>query len=370
MRKKKVKILYTIPNFNTAGSGKALLNVVSRMDKDLFEPNICCKHDRGDMFRTVKELGIPIHIFLYTALMKPRLEGIKNVLKISKFFKEINSDLIHSYNYSDDYSEPLAAKLSRVKWIYTKKNMGWGGNAWKLRTRLADAIIPQNQEMIETFFKGSNKLSLIPIGIDVKEFNSLKKNKELINFYNFNDSYPIILTIGSLIPIKGVDFLIEGFNIISKTYPKSKLIIVGEDKTEFAQEIKKLVSELKLNDKIIFTGKQNDTKPFFSVSDIFILSSRKEGEGGPISILEAMASDVFTLGSNVPGIRDQFKEFPDQLFKAESREALANRIFCAIEMSCEEREKKIIKQKEFIQKNYSIENEVNRLQELYLKLLN
>mgnify|MGYP007113009428 CR=1 FL=1 len=32
---KKIKILYTIPNFNTAGSGKALLNVISRIDKNI-----------------------------------------------------------------------------------------------------------------------------------------------------------------------------------------------------------------------------------------------------------------------------------------------------------------------------------------------
>ena len=48
------KILYTIPNFDTAGSGRALFNIASNLDRDKFEPHICCSHDRGDFFKIIK----------------------------------------------------------------------------------------------------------------------------------------------------------------------------------------------------------------------------------------------------------------------------------------------------------------------------
>lgn len=366
--RKKIRILYTIPNFNTAGSGKALINVISRIDKNIFDPYICCRHERGDLFNTAKSLNIPIYISEFTAPMKPRLKGMESVYKLTSFFKKINPDIIHSYNYSDDYSEALAAKLSGIKWIYTKKNMGWGSNAWRIRTKLANAIIPQNQEMVEVFFKGLQKYSLIPIGIDLDEFSNIEKDKTLIEKYNLVNSFPVILTIANIIPIKGIDYLINGFNLINEDFENPKLIIVGEDKTEYADMLKRKVIEMGLNDRIIFTGKQSNIRSYFSIADIFILSSMKTGEGGPISVLEAMASGVLSYGSNVPGIRDQFREFQDQLFESENPGSIANKILHFSKMNKEEKNKRIETQKEFIRINYSIENEIIRLQQLYIKV--
>ncbi len=368
MRNKKIKLLYTIPNFNTAGSGKALLNVISRLDRDMFEPSICCRHERGELFKAAQDLNVPIYISQFSVAMKPRMSGIQSVYNLSRFFKKIDPDIIHSYNYSDDYSEALAAKLAGIKWIYTKKNMGWGSNAWKIRTKFANAIIPQNEKMIESFFKNITKYSLIPIGINTEEFSNLVRDEELILKYGLSDSYPIILTIANIIPIKGIDFLIKGFCLAYEDYEKAKLLIVGEDKTEFADAFKEEVEKLGLSERIIFTGKQSNIKSFFSIADIFILSSMKTGEGGPISVLEAMASGVLSYGSDVPGIKDQFREFQDQLFESENPGSIANKILSAMNLSKEERIKKITKQKEFIKKNYSIENETSELQNLYLKL--
>ncbi len=366
--RKKIRILYTIPNFNTAGSGKALINVISRIDKNIFEPYICCRHERGDLFNTAKSLNIPIYISEFSAPMKPRLKGMESVYKLTRFFKEINPDIIHSYNYSDDYSEALAAKLSGIKWVYTKKNMGWGSNAWKIRTKLADAIIPQNQEMVEVFFKGIRKYSLIPIGIDLDEFSDIKKDKGLAEKYGLESSYPVVLTIANIIPIKGIDYLIKGFSLISEDFENPKLLIVGEDKTDYADMLKEKVKEMGFNDRIIFMGKQSNIRSFFSIADIFILSSMKTGEGGPISVLEAMASGVLSYGSNVPGIRDQFREFQDQLFESENPGSIANKILHFSKMSKDEKEKRINAQREFIRINYSIENEIMRLQQLYVKV--
>jgi len=369
LSKKKIKILYTIPNFNTAGSGKALLNVISRLDKEKFEPGICCRHERGELFTSAKSLNVPIYISEFSAPMKPRIKGIESVYKLSRFFKKINPDIIHSYNYSDDYSEALAAKLARIKWIYTKKNMSWGSNAWKIRSKLADAIIPQNNEMIKVFFNENKNYSLIPIGIDLNEFKEIEKSNEVSLKYNLNGSTPVILTIANIIPIKGIDFLIKGFELILDDFKSPKLLIVGEDKTEYADKLKLKIKERNLEDKIIFTGKQNNIRSFFSVADIFILPSMKTGEGGPISVLEAMASGIISYGSDVPGIRDQFRELPDQLFESENPGSIANKIIHWSNLSDLDIAKRLKIQKEFIFKYYSIENEISSLELMYENLL-
>ena len=48
MKEKRIKILFTIPNFDTAGSGKALLNIAMRLDNNTFESHICCSLNNGE----------------------------------------------------------------------------------------------------------------------------------------------------------------------------------------------------------------------------------------------------------------------------------------------------------------------------------
>ena len=81
-KSKKIKILFTIPNFDSAGSGKALLKVALSLNKELFVPEILCMHDRGKFFEVVKQSGLKVHLFDYTTQMKPYVKGILNSYKI------------------------------------------------------------------------------------------------------------------------------------------------------------------------------------------------------------------------------------------------------------------------------------------------
>lgn len=56
----RLRILFTIPNFITAGSGGAMLNIIRRLDRDLFEPAVGVLRKGGALDRTVTEMGIPL----------------------------------------------------------------------------------------------------------------------------------------------------------------------------------------------------------------------------------------------------------------------------------------------------------------------
>ena len=59
---KKWKILFTIPNFDTAGSGRALLNIINHLDENYFESHISCSHSKGELFKEIINLGIPYYL--------------------------------------------------------------------------------------------------------------------------------------------------------------------------------------------------------------------------------------------------------------------------------------------------------------------
>ena len=364
---RKRRILFTIPNFDTAGSGKALFNIATRLDKNIFEPHICCFHNKGDYFNTVNSTGIPTHIFQTTTPMKPRFKGILTCFRIAKYFKQLNVDLIHSFHYAPDYSEALAAKIAGIPWIYTKKNMNWGGkskNGWKLRTVLADHIIAQNKSMINWFFSNSKNISLIPRGVDINHFSPKSKNLNLLEQLLIPKTEKVILTVANLVPVKGIEVLLDAFELLSKNNDNITLLIVGENNNEYGTTLKKKSKRMKFNHKILFIGKVQNIVDYYSIADIFILPTLKKGEGCPVSLLEAMACGLPVLASDIPGIQDILEPIHHCLFNAGEVPELQKGI-----------EKLLIKNKnkknrDQIKMNYSIEKEVKSHEIIYKKCLN
>src|SRR5699024_404933 len=79
---------------------------------------------------------------------------------------------------------------------------------------------------------------------------------------------------------------------------KAKLILVGdgpESPTAF-----ELVDELNITEDVIFLGRQKNISDLISISDLLLLTSEQESFG--LVILEAMACEVPSIGTNVGGI--------------------------------------------------------------------
>src|SRR5258708_17514893 len=168
------KILFTIPNFITAGSGQALLNVVQRLDRRRFAPSICVLKSGGALETTILELEVPLLQLPFSVAPRPLHVLPARLWQAAQCFRPYGFDLWHSYHYSDDYTEPLIARLAGARgWIYTKKNMGWGSRAWRLRTLFASRIAAQNTAMLKRFFAqpgNSRKARLLPPGVNTEEF--------------------------------------------------------------------------------------------------------------------------------------------------------------------------------------------------------
>lgn len=371
---RKIKILFTIPNFDTAGSGKALLKVAQRLDKERFIPEILCMHDRGAFFNVVKESGIKVYVYQYTTPMKPYIRGLKEVFKISRFFKSIDPDIIHSFHYAPDYSEPLAARLVGIKWMYTKKNMNWGGNSangWRLRSWLANHILVQNKDMISEFFPKSYKISLVPRGVDTKEFYPYRMHQKIKKEYQLKESNRILICVANLVPVKGIEILLEAFKKVKDNHKEWKLFIVGDTNNTYSRNLKKIVAKEIEEREIFFTGKVLNVKEYLNSAEIFALPTLNKGrkEGSPVALLEAMACGLNVIASKIPGIKDQLENYPDHIFDAGSIDELSKKMITYMSMKTDDN---ISIGKQFhshIKDTYKIEHEVQKTEEVYLKLI-
>ena len=365
-----MKILYTIPNFDTAGSGKALLALATRLDRAQFEPHICCDHDHGAFFAVVRASGIPIHLAASTSKVEHHPRMFWHCWRNRQLFKGF--DLVHSFHYGNDYTEPLAARLAGCKWVFTKKNMSWGGagkRAWWLRSRLANGIIAQNTDMIRFFFPGSKKVRLIPRGVDTRIFFPRPPDNTLYNEFHLPPEAKIILTVANLVPIKGIEHLITAFSRLAGASPNTVLCIVGDDRNDYGQQLKIQARALLPEQRICFTGKQHDISAFLSIATCLVLPTLSRGEGSPVAVLEAMAAGVPVVASAVAGIRDQLAGFPDQLFRPGDATALAEALRRQLTLPAAARAAIIERQLAVIHERYTIEREVQEHEAFYHQVL-
>lgn len=343
-----------------------MFQIASNLNPNIFEPHLACLHDRGAFFKEVKVSGIPVHVIPYIQYTGSSLSRFLHAVKVSRTFKKERFDIIHSFHYASEHYEALAAKFSGAKWVFTKKNMSWGHgrlHTWTLRSSLADGIVLLNHDMQKRFYPTTENVKVIPRGIDPEEFQIRKPSLALKAELGLEVDDQVVLCVANLIPVKNVEVLIDAFQQL-EAGPRVKLLLVGNDKSEYADSLKLRAGE---NSNIIFTGKRNDVKELETIATVFVMPSKMEG--GPVATMEAMAAGIPVLGSAAPGIRDQLSPMPDQLFPPDDATMLANKLHWMLTMSPTERQDIIDQQLQRVRQRYIVEHQVRDHEDFYLSIM-
>ena len=131
-------------------------------------------------------------------------------------------------------------------------------------------------------------IEIVPTGVESKDFEVLPQKGNFRLKYDISPDEKLILFLGRINKIKGLDLLIKAFSKINNN--DVKLAIVGGD-YGFKQELDELISKFDLKDKVLFPGVLIDDakKEALTDCDLFVIPSRYESFG--VSTLEAMACE-------------------------------------------------------------------------------
>lgn len=367
----RVPILFTIPNFITAGSGGAMLNLIERLDPKRFAPAVCVLRKGGRLDREVERLGIPFLEAPFALHARPYSTLLCRARQAAAPFRAYRPVLWHSFHYLDDYTEPLVARLAGARaWIYTKKNMNWYRRSWYLRSLLASRIAAQNTDMTRTFFRNPlfrRKTRLIPRGVDTKRFRpGLTAELELRQKLGIPRSAVVAGCVAHLVPVKGHVALIEA----AARVPDLFLLIAGDPTdAEYAAALERKVADLQLEKRVFFVGRVLLVGAFLSEIDIFVLSTVTRGEGSPVALLEAMACGIACVASETPGCRDVIEHGKSGwLVAPEDPEALAAALK-HLTREAGQREALGREARKRVVERYTIEKEVAAHEDLYSELL-
>jgi len=168
----------------------------------------------------------------------------------------------------------------------------------RLYLRLVERKTFSNAELIHytskdesfksVFSKITKEIVIIPNGIDVEKYQTCK-------FDNLSDKYTnlqhkkIVLFLGRINYIKGLDILANSWPKIASSFPDAQLIIAGPNNDNYKKNIVAIIKALGVTDSVTFTGELDfeDKVKFIKASQVLVAPSYLESFG--MSIVEAMA---------------------------------------------------------------------------------
>lgn len=256
-------------------------------------------------FRCMANLGL----FLYTPTMKHWLnENIKHFDVIHMHnFRSYQNNIVHYYAkmYGVPYilqphgSFPVLAEKRILKKIY---DIVWGNILIK-DAENAIAVSRVEAEQFYQFGLERTKVHVVPNGVNLSEYDNLPDKGKFREKYGISDDKMIILYLGRLHKIKGINLLIMAFADLVKTYINVRLVIAGPN-DGFLSSLRAQINDLNINDMVIFTGPLYESAKLeaYVDADVYVLPSTYEIIG--ITILEACACGTPVIVTNRCGISD------------------------------------------------------------------
>ena len=369
-----MKIVILIARFPPSylgGAEIAAYNIAKQLSKRGYEVHVVAISDHnlpkestqnGFCVHRIKTIEIP--------LLRNTIYAIKSLFMVRK----IEPDIVHSHSISfHNAGLPafLIKKILKIPYVA----YGRGSDVYlssfeksfkKAVLKNSDATIALTNDMkiaMQTIYDKS--ISVIPNGCDPTKFENLSK-RDLRDKLKIKEDEKVMIFVGRLHPIKGLQYLIEAMKIIYKKYPKSRLLIVGD--REDRNNLENLVKKLNLNKYVTFIGMvPNEAVPEYMVAaDVFVLPSLSEGF--PTVIVEAMASGIPIVATKVGGVPEIIKDGENGfLVEPMNSEEIAEKVLLLL--NNDELRKRISEKNKEEVKKYNWESIAEKLEEIYFGII-
>jgi len=223
-----------------------------------------------------------------------------------------------------------------------------------------------NREM--DFFKQYNEnVSYSPVPVLTDEYDSDVPSPR--SKYQLSDDDFVFMCLGRVSSIKGQDLALGAFLKIKDEIPSAKLAIVGRDdyEKEFIDEMKRIIKEHKIENRVIFTGmvEREEVIGWLRYCDIHVIPVRFMNSGAVV--VETWAAGSPVIQSDAVDPNYVVEDDNGFIFQRENVDALSEKMLKAYSRRAEF-EKMAQKGKEFVMKNITYKNLIDIYGEVYTKV--
>ena len=300
---KKNRIIFFLPNFSNGGAAESVFKLAKFLRSKNFMVLLI---SIGKNFYKKKLLKYGCDIIelknrriLFSIITIRKILTIENKKNFSKII------FISNFHYANIISV-IASFRTNIKIILTERssvyeliNSNFGIRFFKNKIiyflvkhfyKFSDQVIT-NSKFEEKYFRNklkfNNVVTIHPPSLKKINYSITNKNK---------NKYIRIIFVGRISKEKGlIDIIKTLINLKNKI--DFKLFIFGQGPER--KNLQKIISKLKINNKIIFCGYENNKNKIFKNANLFLNASKFEGLSS--ALIQAINFNVFPICSKAPG---------------------------------------------------------------------
>lgn len=213
----------------------------------------------------------------------------------------------------------------------------------------------------------ADKIVLIPPPFDTEAFSCLPPYGIFRKKYNL-DGKKIVLFLGRINSVKGLDFLVEGFHELTKTRTDVLLVIVGQDDGHKAA-LDKLINSLRLGDKALYTGFLGGQDKLSALVDADVVAQTSVYEQGAWAPIEAVLCNTPIVVTGHTGAGEDVKRMDaGYLVEYDNKKQLAD-ILGNILQSPDEGRNKAKRAADYVRTKLSMDKNIEDYERLYMECL-
>lgn len=366
------KIFFVIQSLSCGGAERVVSILANEFSRREYKVYVVCFYDETKDFYKLNDKVIKINLNLNESkgILSKIVSNIKRILKLRKLIKKEKPDITVSFMEVPSVILILSSFLLGNKVVVSERTNPEKHKidivVFLLRKylyRFVSAVVVLTEGAKNWFEKHtfSKNVAVIPNPVLVSD-SDITENDKLLDEIK-KSGKRIILSVGRLSYEKGQDIMLRAYSKISDKVKDWVIVFVGDG--PFKDELKKLVSEYNIKEKVYFAGRKENVGIWYKNSDIFVLSSRYEGF--PNALIEAMAYGCACVSLNCKfGPSDIIVDVFNGILVDGDVNELANALLRLI--NDEDLRKKISENAVEIKNKYSVDNIVKKWEDLFNKI--
>ncbi len=321
----RISVLHIVLSTATGGMENVIYNLVSAHNPNRLQLHVVCLESVGPLSEKLKAKGVT------TDLLPRMTPGVSMVYPsaLISYISKSGCQIVHTHSGCWAKVAISCAWIPKAKLVYTdhgrafpelRDRIFWDRISVKFTDRVVAVGEPLRDYLINTVKLPPSKVMTIRNGIDTERFKPSESiRNEVRREFGYSPDQVVIAMVARLASVKNHRLLIDTFAKLSSTNQNARLLIIGDGDLRGALENQ--VAELKLADKVKFTGDRSDVDRLLCAADIATLSSQSEGIS--LTLLEAMSTALPVVATNVGGNPTIITEGHDGFLVGQNSESYA-----------------------------------------------
>lgn len=370
----RITIGHTIYAFKDGGMERGLLNLVNHSDRDRFRHVVLCLTEAGAFASQVVAPDCEV-----IELRKPDGNDLRLPSRIAASARQHQVDILHARGWPTLVETALAAILAGIKaTIYgfhgkTMQDLQGISHArrltQKLFVRCYQRVVTLNRRMRADLAAQcslpENRIDIIGNGVDIDVFRPRAGRRELRVLFGLPPTRFIIGNVARLDPVKNHEVILRAIRRLHSDTCRPLVLLIGDG--SHRPVLEREIERLGVAEDVRLFGYSDRVPELLNCMDVYVQPSLYEGFSN--TVVEAMASGLPVLATDVGGTADLFSEEHEGLFfRPEKDEALAS-LIVRLQHNSSLRRAMAARARHRVVERFSIQTMVRNYETMYLEVL-